>query len=51
MRVRPLELWVWSLFLAIGAVAALQQYMAYERANEPVAPYSMTVKASRPSAH
>ena len=47
MRIRPLELWVFSLFLAIAGVAILQQYMANERANQPVTPYTLTVKAHR----
>jgi len=47
-HIRPLELWVFSLFLIIAGVVALQQYLAAERANEPSAPYSITVKAHRP---
>lgn len=45
MRIRPLEVWVFSLFLAMAGVAAYHQYVANERANAPVTPYGMTVKA------
>jgi len=47
MHVRPLEIWVLSLFVAMAGVAAYHQYMAHERAKAPVAPYSLTVKAQR----
>lgn len=47
MRIRPLELWVFSLFLAIAGVAVLQQHLANDRANAPTAPYQLTVKAHR----
>jgi hypothetical protein len=47
LRIRPLELWVASLLVAMVGVAAFHQYRAYERANEPPAPYSLTVKAHR----
>jgi hypothetical protein len=49
MRVRPLELWVFSLLFAIAGVVFLHQEIARERAKEPNAPYSMTVKAPRPT--
>jgi len=44
-RIRPLEVWVFSLLLAMVGVGAYHQYRANERANEPVTPYTMTVKA------
>jgi hypothetical protein len=47
MRIRPLEAWVFSLFLAMAGVAVYHQYMANERANAPVTPYSVTIKAQR----
>jgi uncharacterized short protein YbdD (DUF466 family) len=47
MRIRPLEVWVFSLFLAMAGVAIYHQYMANQRASAPTAPYSMTVKAPR----
>lgn len=47
MRIRPLELWVFSLLIAMIGVAALHQYQANERANQPSGPYQMTVKAHR----
>ena len=47
MRIRPLEAWVFSLFLAMAGVAVYHQYMANERAKAPVAPYSLTIKAQR----
>jgi hypothetical protein len=47
MRVRPLELWVLSLFFAIAGVAVFQQHLANDRAHAPVAPYQLTVKAHR----
>jgi uncharacterized short protein YbdD (DUF466 family) len=47
MRIRPLEVWVLSLFVAMAGVAAYHQYRANERANEPPTPYTMTVKAHR----
>lgn len=46
-RIRPLELWVFSLFVAAIGVAALHEYQANQRANEPSTPYQMTVKAHR----
>lgn len=47
LRIRPLEVWVFSLVLAMVGVGALHQYRAYERANAPPTPYQMTVKAVR----
>ena len=47
MRIRPLEMWVFSLFLIMIGVAGYHQYLANERANEPSAPYSLTVKVHR----
>lgn len=47
MRIRPLEVWVFSLFLAMAGVALYHQYIANQRANAPVAPYSLTIKAQR----
>ncbi len=47
MHIRPLELWVFSLFFAIAGVLVFQQYLASERANAPSTPYSITVKAHR----
>jgi hypothetical protein len=47
MRIRPLEAWVFSLFLAMAGVAVYHQYMANEQAKAAVAPYSLTVKAHR----
>ena len=44
MHVRPLEIWAFSLFLAIAGVVIFQQHLASERASAPVAPYSLTVK-------
>jgi len=46
-RIRPLEVWVFSLLVAMVGVAALHEYRANERANEPPGPYKMTVKAHR----
>lgn len=46
-RIRPLEIWVLSLFVAMVGVAAIHQYRLSERTSEPPAPYSMTVKAHR----
>lgn len=47
MRIRPLEVWVFSLFLVMLGVGAYHQYLADERAKAPVTPYTMTVKAHR----
>jgi len=47
MRIRPLEVWVFSLFLVMIGVGAYHQYLANERANQPSTPYSMTVKVHR----
>jgi hypothetical protein len=47
MRIRPLEMWVFSLLLAVAGVAMLHQYMADQRAAAPQAPYTMTVKVAR----
>jgi hypothetical protein len=47
LHIRPLEIWVFSLLVAMVGVAALHQYRAYERANAPPTPYQMTVKAVR----
>ena len=46
-RIRPLELWVFSLLVAMVGVAAFHQYQESERANQPAGPYQMTVKAHR----
>lgn len=45
MRIRPLEVWVFSLFLAMAGIAAYHQYQANERAKAPATPYELTVKA------
>jgi hypothetical protein len=47
MRIRPLEVWVFSLFLAMAGVAIFHQYMANQRASAPTTPYSLTIKAQR----
>ncbi len=47
IRIRPLELWVYSLLVAMVGVGAYHQYREQQAANEPVAPYSITVKAHR----
>ena len=47
MRIRPLELWVFSLFLAMAGVAIYHEYLASESAKAPAAPYSVTVKGHR----
>jgi len=47
MHIRPLELWIFTLVLAMAGVAAFHQYRAYERANAPPTPYQMTVKVVR----
>ena len=47
IRIRPLELWVFSLFIAAIGVAVLHEYQESVRANEPAGPYQMTVKAHR----
>ena len=49
IRFRPLELWVFSLFIAAIGVAVLHEYQESVRANEPAGPYQMTVKAHRSS--
>jgi hypothetical protein len=46
-RIRPLELWVFSLFVAVIGVAAFHQYRAYEAAKQPAGPYQMTVTLHR----
>jgi hypothetical protein len=45
MRVRPLEVWVFTLLVAMVGVGVYHQYLANERAKAPAAPFSMTVKA------
>ena len=44
-RVHPLEIWVFSLLVAMVGVGAWHQYLANERAKQPPAPFTMTVKA------
>ena len=46
-RIRPLELWVFSLLIAMVGVAAFHEYRAQERAKEQTGPYQMTVTLHR----
>lgn len=48
MKVRPIEVWAFTFFIAIGAVVALQYYgKAPATKPDPNAPYTMSVTVKR----